>query len=183
MKIYTKSGDSGTTSLIGGKRVPKSDVRIEAYGTVDELIAFTGLLRDGCNIIKVKEELLVIQGRLMVCASILAADCDNCEVKLPKLEEQDIQFLESSIDRMEVSLKPLQSFILPGGNVQSSYSHVARTVCRRAEREVLRLNEISKVDALVLKYLNRLADYFFVLSRFLAKETNSDEITWQPELD
>lgn len=183
MKIYTKSGDSGTTSLIGGKRVPKSDIRIEAYGTVDELIAFTGLLRDVCNNPTVKEELLHVQDRLMVCASILAADCENCELKLPKMKEQDIRYIELSIDKMEESLNPLQSFILPGGNIQASYSHVARTVCRRAERVALRLNETSRVDVLVLKYLNRLADYFFVLSRFLVKETNSDEITWLPKLE
>ncbi|OFX56726.1 MAG: ATP:cob(I)alamin adenosyltransferase [Bacteroidetes bacterium GWA2_30_7] len=180
MKVYTKSGDKGKTSLIGGARVPKYDNRIEAYGTVDELISFTALLKDSISNESVKNTLLWIQDRLMTCASILATDCDSCK-KIPIIYESDIERLEKEIDLMEESLKPLKSFILPGGNVIVSYSHICRSICRRTERLTVKLIENVPFDEKVNKYLNRLSDYFFVLSRFLAKETGANEITWVPK--
>lgn len=180
MKVYTKSGDKGKTSLIGGKRVPKYDDRIEAYGTVDELISFTALLRDSVSNKHVKEMLIWAQDRLMTCASILATDCDNCK-KVPVLYEADIERLENEIDLMEESLEPLKSFILPGGSISVSYSHVCRSVCRRAERLAVKLNDKIAVDEKVIKYVNRLSDYFFVLSRFLSKESGAEETPWIPK--
>lgn len=180
MKIYTKTGDSGTTSLIGGKRVPKFHERIEAYGTVDELISHLGLLRDQITEIKQKKNILIIQDRLMTCATILATDCEGCNLKLPILLETDIEFLEKEIDDMEKHLEPLKSFILPGGHPFVSQAHVCRTVCRRAERHSLALSQNYKVDRFVLKYLNRLSDYLFVTARYLSKLSGSEEIPWIP---
>lgn len=182
MKIYTKTGDSGTTSLIGGTRVPKFHSRIEAYGTVDELISFIGLLRDHDISLQHKNLLIGIQDELMTCASILATDCENCDVKIPQLKESAVAILEKAIDEMEKSLKPLTSFILPGGHPAVSYCHVARSVCRRAERKCLYLSKEHAVDALVIKYLNRLSDYFFVLSRKISSELGAEEIPWKPKL-
>ncbi len=182
MKIYTKTGDSGTTSLIGGGRVSKNDPRIEAYGTVDELISWTGLIRDQKIDKKYTDLLVVIQDRLMTCASILATDCEDCPVKIPALYEEDIIKLEEAIDMMEEDLEPLSSFILPGGNPVVSYVHITRNVCRRAERNVLKLSEKFTVNNLVVGYLNRLSDYFFVLSRRLGKDLNALEIPWNPRL-
>lgn len=182
MKIYTKTGDSGTTALIGGKRVPKYDMRIEAYGTVDELIAFTGLIRDQDIDTKIAELLVEIQDRLMTCASILAADCDDCKSRIPPMHEDDITVIEHAIDNMEDELEPLSSFILPGGHPVVSFCHITRNICRRAERNVLRLSAEFPVDELVIKYLNRLSDYFFVLSRKLANDLKASEITWNPRL-
>ncbi len=183
MKIYTKTGDNGTTSLIGGKRVPKNDIRIIAYGTIDELIAFTGLLRDQIPSEGLKKNLIRIQGELMVCAAQLAADCENCNVKIPKLSEESIVWLETEIDSMEEKIPALKNFILPGGNATVSFCHIARTVCRRAEREAYNLSSINTVSDIVLKYLNRLSDYYFVLSRRLAIENQVIEIQWKPLLD
>ncbi len=182
MKIYTKTGDSGTTSLIGGKRVPKYDLRIEAYGTVDELISWIGLVRDQDIDENTVELLVEIQDRLMTCASILAADCDDCKLRIPSLKEEDIGLLENSIDSMEESLEPLSSFVLPGGHTVISYVHIARNVCRRAERNALRLSAEFSVDELLIKYLNRLSDYLFVLSRKLGKDLEAAEILWKPRL-
>lgn len=182
MKIYTKTGDKGNTSLIGGTRVPKFHIRVEAYGTVDELISFIGLLRDQQIDKHHKETLVLIQDKLMACASILATDCENCEVKIPEILDSDIKILENEIDLMDSVLPPLNSFVLPGGHPSVSYSHIARSVCRRAERNVLKLDpEIKNLD-MVIKYLNRLSDYFFMLSRKLAKELNAKEIPWNPGL-
>lgn len=178
MKIYTKTGDSGTTSLIGGKRVPKFHERIEAYGTVDELISHIGLLRDQISDNEFKEKLLFIQDRLMICATILATDCEDCNLKLPVLTESDIEKLETEIDNMEKHLEPLNTFILPGGHPMVSQAHICRTVCRRAERNALFLSQKFKVDMLVLKFLNRLSDYFFVTARLISKWYNSREIPW-----
>ena len=183
MKIYTKKGDSGNTSLIGGKRVSKSDKRIEAYGTVDELIAFTGLLRDQQIKDSIKTKLIEVQDKLMICASILAADCDDCKLKLPALHEEDITFLENEIDEMEKSLMPLQSFILPGGHQVVSICHVARTICRRAERRIAEVNMESQVPDILIKFINRLSDYFFVLSRYLSSDFQIDEIKWISKVD
>ena len=182
MKIYTKTGDKGFTSLIGGKRVPKFHERIEAYGTVDELIAYIGLIRDSLQDKDHKNLLLHIQDRLMVAASLLAADSDEFKVNLPGIHEDDIQFLENEIDRMEKKLTPLHTFILPGGHSLVSFCHIARTVCRRAERIAVKLKAISGSDRLIIVYLNRLSDFLFVFSRLISSELGVDEIPWKPTL-
>ncbi|MFW5820075.1 MAG: cob(I)yrinic acid a,c-diamide adenosyltransferase [Bacteroidota bacterium] len=182
MKIYTKGGDKGTTALIGGRRVPKFHAKIEAYGTVDELISYTGLLRDEYNNEHYKAVLIEIQDRLMTCSSLLAADCDGCEEELPQIREKDIDFLEKEIDDMEKDLPPLRSFILPGGNRVVSVCHITRTICRRAERITIKLAEEYEVGELVIKYLNRLSDFFFVFSRLISRDLNAEEIPWKPKL-
>ena len=181
MKIYTKTGDKGTTSLIGGKRVPKFHERIEAYGTIDELISHIGLLRDLVTNKGLKENLLFVQDRLMTCATILATDCEGCNLKLPIILESDIEILEKEIDSMENQLEPLKSFILPGGHPVVSQAHICRTVCRRAERLSLALSQDYKVDPLVLKFLNRLSDYLFVCARYISKMHNAIETPWTPK--
>lgn len=182
MKIYTKTGDSGKTSLIGGKRVLKSDERIEAYGTVDELIAYCGLLRDTFHNEHYGNILIKIQDRLMAAASHLAADGEEFEKDLPKIYEKDVVVLENEIDNMEEVLAPLHSFILPGGHPTVSHCHIARTICRRAERKTILLAENTHIDPLVIKYLNRLSDFLFVLSRLISKDLQAVEIPWKPEL-
>lgn len=182
MKIYTKTGDQGTTSLFGGKRVSKSDLRIDAYGTVDELNSYIGLLRDQEVNIKRKEVLVEIQDRLFTVGSILATEPGNLKVKIPLLQEMDITFLEKQIDEMDAQLPPMKSFVLPGGHVSVSFGHVARTVCRRAERLVIALDLQEKVDELVIKYLNRLSDYLFVLCRMMTKELGAEETPWKPRI-
>ena len=169
MKIYTKTGDSGITSLIGGKRVPKFHERIEAYGTVDELICHVALLHDLIQNPAISKSLTFIMDRLMICASILATDCEGDNIKPPKFSKNDIEILEKEIDEMEKQLEPLKSFILPGGHPTVSQCHIARAICRRAERKALVLSQNYKVDDLVLKFLNRLPDYLFVLARYIAK--------------
>jgi cob(I)alamin adenosyltransferase len=182
MKIYTKTGDKGTTSLIGGKRVSKYHPRIEAYGTVDELMAFIALLRDQDIPSHSKDTLLEILDRLMSCASILAADCSDCNVKIPQVPYSDIELLEKEIDAMETSLEPQTSFVLPGGHQAVSFCHAARTICRRAERLTILLAEDTPVPENVIKYLNRLSDYLFVLSRFLGKYHKIQQINWKPRV-
>ncbi len=182
MKIYTKGGDKGTTALIGGKRVPKYHLRIEAYGTVDELIAYIGLLRDSYENEYYKNVLIKIQDKLMTCSSLLAADCDGCENELPQIHEDDVKDLENEIDKMEAELSPLKSFILPGGNPVVSFCHITRTICRRSERITVRMAEEFEVDYLVIKYLNRLSDFFFVFSRLISRDLDVKEIPWQPKL-
>jgi cob(I)alamin adenosyltransferase len=182
MKIYTKSGDTGKTTLIGGKRVLKSDGRIEAYGTVDELIAFCGLLRDTFQNEHYKKTLVKIQDRLMIVASCLAADGEESEKSLPHIREKDVEFLESEIDAMEKQLIPLHSFILPGGHPTVSFCHIARTICRRAERKTIFLTETAAIDPIVIKYLNRLSDFLFVLSRLISRDLGAEEIPWKPDL-
>jgi cob(I)alamin adenosyltransferase len=182
MKIYTKTGDTGKTSLIGGKRVLKSDGRIEAYGTVDELVAYCGLLRDSLHEEHYREILIIVQDRLMVAASHLAADGAEFEKDLPKIYEKDVVILEKEIDGMEEQLEPLHSFVLPGGHTTVSHCHIARTICRRAERKTILLAETTHIDPLVIKYLNRLSDYLFVLSRLISKDLKAVEIPWKPEL-
>ena len=180
MKIYTKTGDQGTTSLFGGKRVSKADLRIDAYGTVDELNSFIGLVRDQEVNQKRKEVLISIQNKLFIIGSILATEPGNTKVKIPALREEDIQFLEKEIDAMETELPPLRFFILPGGHSAISFCHVARTVCRRAERLTTALNDQEKIEVMVLKYLNRLSDYLFVLSRKMTQELGVEELPWRP---
>lgn len=179
MKIYTKTGDKGETSLIGGTMVPKFHVRIDACGTIDELISYIGLIRDQKIRIETKKVLIAIQDRLMTCVSILATDCENCEATVPELHENDIRKLEDEIDRMEQNLTPLDSFILPGGHTIVSYCHITRSVCRRAERNSLKIGADFKGAEMVYKYLNRLSDYLFVLARHLAKELDVEEIRWK----
>jgi cob(I)alamin adenosyltransferase len=181
-KIYTKTGDKGETSLIGGTRVPKHHVRIEAYGTVDELNSYIGLIRDQSIDKKSITTLLEIQDRLFTIGSSLASDPEKSKMKIPDLKEDDILFLEKEIDQMNETLPEMRSFVLPGGHTTVSYCHVARCVCRRAERAVLLLKETSYVDELVVKYLNRLSDYLFVLSRKLAHDLNARETPWKPRM-
>ena len=178
MKIYTLTGDDGTTSLSGGRRVPKHSIRMEAYGSVDELIAWFGLLRDHKENLKRKELLIYIQSQLMLCAAALAYDRENTNsIKL--LPDADcISVIEKEIDMMEETLPPLKNFVLPGGNILVSYCHIARCVCRRAERAVLRLNEAEESPEIVNKFLNRLSDFLFVLSRKIGLELDIEEIKW-----
>jgi cob(I)alamin adenosyltransferase len=182
MKIYTRKGDKGKTALAGGRPVSKTHVRIEAYGTVDELIVHIGMLRDMVRHDDLKGYLLRMQDRLMTCAAILAADCEDCQLRIPELNEDDIASLERSIDDMESVLKPLNSFVLPGGHVVSSQCQIARTVCRRAERQIIRLSEELFVPETVIKYINRLSDYLFVLARKVLHDQGLNDIPWRPEL-
>ena len=183
MKIYTKTGDNGTTALIGGKRVPKYHERIEAYGTVDELMSYIGLLRDQELVGEGEKKILIeIQDRLMTSASLLAADCEDCKESLPKLIDEDILLLENEIDKIDQSIPPLKSFVLPGGHTVVSYCHIARNVCRRAERLSLKVSGMADIDPRVLKYLNRLSDYLFVLARKLSYDLHVEEIPWKPRL-
>ncbi len=179
-KIYTKGGDKGQTSLLGGTRVPKYDNRIEAYGTLDELNSFIGIVRD-MNIGKHhKETLLTIQHKIFAAESHLASDKPENTEKLPKVTEKDIIFLEKEIDDMNEHLPELRSFILPGGHVIVSYCHVCRTICRRAERLTIKLSEHYPIDERILKYLNRLSDYFFVLARKIGHDLGAPETLWKP---
>ncbi len=180
MKIYTKKGDTGTTQLIGGTRVPKHALRIESYGTIDELNAHLGLIRDQeINSLYI-HQILEIQDRLFTMGSLLAADPETNTMTLPELSESDVVFLENCMDEMDTNLPEMKSFVLPGGHSTVSYCHIARCVCRRAERITDNLNEVSVVDPVILKYLNRLSDYLFVLSRKLSQELNANESPWKP---
>lgn len=181
-KVYTKTGDKGETSLIGGTRLPKHHIRIEAYGTVDELNSFVGLLRDQSIDEHTGDVLIEIQDRLFTIGSLLAADPKKNKMKLPEVKEEDILFLEKEIDKMDEVLPEMKHFVLPGGHTTVSYCHIARCVCRRAERATLKLAENEKVDAIIYKYLNRLSDYFFVLSRKLAQDLKASEIPWKPRM-
>jgi cob(I)alamin adenosyltransferase len=182
-KIYTKTGDKGQTSLIGGSRVPKYHPRIEAYGTVDELNSYIGLIRDHDIGVEYKELLLDIQDRLFTIESLLAYDPETkINRPLPEIFEKDILQLEDAIDKMNEELPPLSSFILPGGHIIVSHCHIARCICRRGERIAIRLSELHSVDSLNIKYLNRLSDYLFVLARKLAQELNAPETLWKPKV-
>lgn len=178
-KIYTKTGDAGTTSLIGGKRVSKYHPRIEAYGTVDELNSFIGAILDHPLDGAIRESLDIIQERLFTLEAQLARDPQGSAGPLPEIVEGDVTRLEGEIDRMNEGLPELRSFIIPGGHPAVSSSHIARTVCRRAERVTLRLSENEPVAPVNLKYLNRLSDYLFVLSRRLAHDNGVDEKLWK----
>lgn len=177
MKIYTKTGDSGTTSLIYGKKVSKADLKIDAYGTVDELNAYIGLLKDQTINEKRAEFLFEIQRSLFTIGSNLASE--KLDHNLPKIHENDVKVIENEIDVMNEELDILKNFILPGGHNSVSICHIARTVCRRAERTVVRLQEFEPVDLTILKYLNRLSDYLFVLSRKMLKELDLPEVIWK----
>lgn len=180
MKIYTKKGDSGTTGLIGGTRLPKHHVRIESYGTVDELNSYIGLMRDLIADETVTPVLLEIQDRLFTIGSQLAADPVKSNMQLPELFAEDVTFLEEAIDRMEETLEPMKFFVLPGGHPTVSHCHIARCVCRRAERLVAHLAESEPVEPLIGAYMNRLSDYLFVLSRKLSNDLGAVETPWKP---
>lgn len=188
MKIYTKTGDKGTTALFGGTRVPKYNIRIESYGTVDELNSYIGLIRDQEIDALLKEELIVIQHKLFTVGAILATDPEKALLKngkdrlnIEKITPEDLAFLENSMDAMEQGLPPMTHFVLPGGHTTVSYCHVARCVCRRAERITAQLHDEVTVDPAVLQYLNRLSDYLFMLARKLTYDLKADEIKWMPE--
>jgi len=182
MKIYTKTGDQGTTSLFGGKRVLKSDLRIDTYGTVDELNSWIGVLRDQPVNENRNAVLIEIQDRLFTIGSILATEPGNTKVKIPALTETDITFLEKEIDVMDTVLPPMKFFVLPGGHQAVSFGHVTRTVCRRVERLVIALNQVDPINELVIKYLNRLSDYLFVLCRIMTHELQATETPWKPRM-
>ena len=187
MKVYTKTGDTGTTALFGGTRVPKHHIRIESYGTVDELNSHIGLIRDQDMSDLYKKVLIEVQDRLFTVGAILATPPEKEILKngQPRLQnlgivESDIEFLENEIDTMEEALPPMTHFVLPGGHTTVSYCHIARCVCRRAERLAVHLNDIEPTDERVIKYLNRLSDYLFVLARKLSHDLNADEVQWIP---
>lgn len=184
LKIYTKTGDLGKTSLIGGTKVPKSHLRIESYGTIDELNSFIGLVSDHLTEADIKNMLREIQDRLFTIGSSLACDPDKEPLmKIPDLKETDIELLENEIDKMNEVLAPMKFFILPGGHPAISTAHVARCVCRRAERLCVNMQEHDLfVEPLVIKYINRLSDYLFVLSRYIGHLLHVPEIPWKPRL-
>ena len=184
MKIYTKAGDLGKTSLIGGTRVPKSHIRIESYGTVDELNSFIGLLSDLITTSEIKNILKEVQDRLFTVGSSLACDPDKePHLKIPDLKEGDINFLEQQIDAMNLELAPMKSFILPGGHQAISTAHIARCVCRRAERWCVNLQEEDLfVEPMVIQYLNRLSDYLFVLARYIGQLNGIADQPWKPRV-
>lgn len=188
MKIYTKTGDDGTTALFGGTRVKKHHIRIESYGTIDELNSWLGLIRDQEIDLHSKKMLQLIQDKLFTIGAILATDPEKAVLKsgkerlrIPKINDNDIELLEKEMDAMEETLPPMTHFILPGGHTTVSYCHIARTVCRRAERLASHLHENNPFDMRVLSYINRLSDYLFVLARKLSKDLQAEEIRWIPE--
>ncbi|MFV0606313.1 MAG: cob(I)yrinic acid a,c-diamide adenosyltransferase [Niabella sp.] len=179
-KIYTKTGDKGSTVLIGGTKLSKAHIRIEAYGTVDELNSYIGLCKDLSKDAQVNNVLQEVQDRLFTIGSELACDPEkNTKMAIPDLHEKDCEYLEKEIDKMEAALQPMKSFILPGGAVAVSQLHIARCVCRRAERCCVRLAAESPVEGLIIKYLNRLSDYLFVLARYTAHLLNISDIPWK----
>jgi cob(I)alamin adenosyltransferase len=184
MKIYTKTGDKGTTSLIGGTKVPKSHLRIEAYGTVDELNSYIGLCKDLLTDAQGQKILLEVQDRLFTIGSSLACDpIKEPKMRIPDLIEKDVELLEKEIDRMNETIPPMKNFILPGGHTTLSQLHIARCVCRRAERCCVRLElESLEVEEIIIKYLNRLSDYLFVLSRYTGHQLSVQEIPWKPRV-
>jgi cob(I)alamin adenosyltransferase len=188
MKVYTKTGDKGTTALFGGTRVPKHHIRIESYGTIDELNSYIGLIRDQ-NINPIYKKLLIaIQDKLFTVGAILATDPEKAILKngkqrlnIPKIAEADIKMLEDEMDTMDASLPPMTHFVLPGGHQTVSFCHIARTVCRRAERLASHLNELEPFQPETLIYINRLSDYLFVLARKLSNDLQAKEIKWIPK--
>ncbi len=188
MKIYTKTGDKGATSLIGGTRVPKHHIRIEAYGTVDELNSFIGLLNDNVSDKEIKKNLIRIQNELFNLGAFLSLDPkkENLangkkRLNIPPIDEKSITFLEKQIDKMNENLPPMTNFILPGGHQTVSICHICRTIARRAERRATAINEVEEIDVNLIKYLNRLSDYLFVLARKLSSDLQINEILWNPK--
>ncbi|RAJ10999.1 cob(I)alamin adenosyltransferase [Chitinophaga skermanii] len=184
LKIYTKTGDKGKTSLIGGTKVPKSHIRIESYGTVDELNSYIGLVNDYMAEPGTKAMLKEIQDRLFTVGAALATDPDKeTKMAIPDLHEGDITLLEKEIDKMNEILPPMKFFVLPGGHVAVSTCHIARCVCRRAERHCVQMQEEGMfIEPKVLQYLNRLSDYLFVLGRYTAHILQVEEIPWKPRV-
>ncbi|MCX6351935.1 MAG: cob(I)yrinic acid a,c-diamide adenosyltransferase [Bacteroidetes bacterium] len=180
MKIYTKKGDKGKTSLIGGVRVSKASLRIEAYGTVDELNSFLGIVRDMYTEANAREIIYQIQNNLFTIGSHLAAHPEKNKMQLPDIKDAAVTSLEKEIDKMNEVLPALINFILPGGYIAASYCHVARCVCRRAERLTVELSETEKVEPIIIQYLNRLSDYLFVLSRKICFDAGGEEVIWKP---
>jgi len=178
--IYTKGGDKGKTSLLGGKRVSKFHQRIEAYGTVDELMAQVAMLRDMIENPQLREQLSEIMERLMASSAVIAADGGDIPENMPELENKDVLYVEEAIDRIDHELPKLDHFILPGGHIHASQANIARTVCRRAERILLKLHEEEPVDEIIIRYFNRLSDYFFLISRKIAHDYGIKEIPWKP---
>ncbi len=180
MKIYTKTGDQGQTSLYGGKRVCKSDLRIDSIGHVDELNAYIGLLSSFETDRERIMFLTRIQNNLFTVGALLAADTDKPGLKLPELSHEETRALEDQMDKMSEALAPMTAFILPGGNQHIAYGHIARAVCRRAERSVVGLTAENSHYALIITYLNRLSDYLFILCRKIAQEAGIEEMKWLP---
>ena len=178
MKIYTRKGDSGQTSLIDGDMVNKHNLSVDAYGTIDELNSFLGLLKDYIKDDKIKDILNNIQIKLFSIGSILASGKNQNISEKVKIEKKDVEYIELEIDRFNKDLPELKNFVIPGGHKTSSYSHVCRSICRRAERKISELNNKSSVDSNILAYVNRLSDFFFVLSRFLKYSDNVSESHW-----
>jgi cob(I)alamin adenosyltransferase len=180
MKIYTKTGDSGETGLIGGTRISKSDARIEAYGTVDELNSFIGMLLCYNAVGTQKDMLETIQNKLFVIGSHLATDANVTKIgEKSIISDNDISKIEDEIDKMNAELPELRAFILPGGSIETSFCHICRTISRRAERRIIELNELHGVDNHVIVYSNRLSDYFFTIARFVSLKIGAKEILWK----
>lgn len=184
MKIYTKAGDKGTTSLIGGTKVSKAHLRIEAYGTVDELNSYIGLCKDLLTDKNSNTVLQEVQDRLFTIGAALACDPEKeTKMKIPDLKDEDLTLLEKEIDKMNETLPPMKSFILPGGHITVSHIHISRCICRRAERCCVRLEaEQNEVEPIIIKYLNRLSDYLFVLARYAGHLLNIAELPWKPRI-
>ncbi len=180
MKIYTRKGDDGKTSLLGGTRVDKYDLRIESYGTVDELNAAIGMLMDQPGTTPLHEELRRIQNELFLLGSHLANDPGASRFQLTEIPESSVEALEQSMDAMEAHLPPLKNFVLPGGHPANSAAHLARCICRRAERRVVELSRVSEVQEVIPRYLNRLSDWLFMASRYISHLTGAPEILWKP---
>ncbi|MEC3907325.1 cob(I)yrinic acid a,c-diamide adenosyltransferase [Tamlana sp. 2201CG12-4] len=188
MKIYTKTGDKGTTALFGGTRVPKHHIRIDSYGTVDELNSYLGLIRDQDIHQDYKDLIIHIQDRLFTIGAILATAPEKATLKsgkerlnIPKISTENIELLEVEMDKMNAALPPMSHFVLPGGHQTVSFCHIARCICRRAERLATALNDITPVEPNTLIYLNRLSDFLFVLARKLTHDLKANEIKWMPE--
>jgi cob(I)alamin adenosyltransferase len=181
-RIYTKTGDTGETSLIGGVRVPKHHLRIECYGTVDELNSYIGLIIDTLQSKEKYQVLYEIQDRLFTIGSVLASDPEKSKMKIPDLHESDIELLEKEIDKMDDVLPALKSFILPGGSIAASHIHVARCICRRSERLAVHLSSQTEVPDVVIRYLNRLSDYLFTLARKVVYDAGANEVAWRPRM-
>ncbi len=179
-KIYTKTGDTGETALFGGKRLPKDHLRIEAYGTVDELNAHIGVIRDFSSEEETSAQLLEVQNQLFTIGSHLACDPDK-KMKLPEILPESITLLEAEIDRLTAALPELKHFVLPGGHLSNSFCHVARCVCRRAERTVVALSHSETVEPILIQYLNRLSDYLFTLCRAFSQWNDMEEVKWIPK--
>ena len=180
MKIYTKTGDQGMTSLYGGERVSKSHLRIETYGTVDELNAWMGMIASNSEREYYYSDLVTIQNHLFVLGAMLAVDGEHTELPLKKIDNDDIKWIEKCIDKIVATLPPMTHFILPGGSTVASHAHLARCVCRRAERLAVTLSKSAFVDDIAVIYLNRLSDYLFCLARLICKNTDSEEVKWVP---